>query len=701
MNLLLTGNPFVDTGLGVLAALGGCKKINELNLDIMKKVHGNGEKLARRNSSLKSISMIFTINSISTNPGIKDKEKRVLYYSKITTALLDNIGNEDVNELCESCGNDKSLDLDKIIRNTLVPLGYEDDIRYVGRDWFPLAGSLKSDAQSLPACSRGPNICAKCLFAVHYLTHGVLLIGGRLSVFQSTNLSFWFGFIKNLVKDVDNRISAGDFNTLGAKDNTTAIKRLLLFMKDLKDEEINATLYLWKFSNSGTGADCKIEEIPNKALVFLHKVEREGFENELFDYLKKEKGGQSSLFNCILYGKDYWNLYPFKRFDGCSIRLFYLYQKIVRDVDETILNTSFKIAEYIKKTVDEKQFEKLGKDLEKDNDSKNKAKKFIVEMINERIITIDEFQNLLNLNSKNLDFGSSFESDSSLGKTFLPISYDSWKFIKYYMHNINKGLDYIGGREKIDNDNNELSEENNDSQLYDISNFISKLKYLAALIFDTYIADYGKDRFISSILLNYSRDIDISWLRRQFIKVAIENKYFNFQTWRDLFINSDGKEDGYDVLYFLRLLWTDWINKSNNKFDEHKNFLGLYDSSKLDLRQDGKSLSSLFEKPGFSSIYQLDKKYYDLIKTIIENYLANKGKNYVIKYILSDIKRGNITLMWYKSRLKINEDNWDALLYDDDKKNISNIRLFQMNLLSVEVYGEYVFKKDNKKKQNE
>lgn len=698
MELQLTGNPFVDTGLGTLAALGGCKNIDELNIDIMRKIHGNGEKLARRNSSLKSMSMIFTINSLCTNPGIKDKDKRILYYSKITTALLDSIEKEDVNESCESCGYGKSLDLDKTIRNTLVPLGYDDDIRYIGRDWFPLAGSLKSDAQALPASSRGPNICAKCLFAVHYLTHGVLLIGGRLAIFQCTNLSFWFGFIKNLVKDIDNRISVGDFNTLGARNNTTAVQRLLLFMKDLKDEEINATLYLWKFSNSGTGADCRIEEIPNKALIFLHKVEREGFENELFDYLKKEKGGQNSLFNCILSGNDYWSLYPFKKFNGASIRLFYLYQVIVREIDEKMMYTSYKIAKYIKEKILAKHFDDLGKNLEKDFDSKNKVKKFIVDMINNNYITIDEFQSLLSVNQKNQDPLNRIQANVSLGKAFLSVSYDSWKFIKYYMHNIDKDSDFRGGREKIVNDIDLSIEENESQSTIILMNFFNKLRYIAALIFENYLAEFGKDRFIASVLTDYSRSIDISWLRRQFIKVSVKNRYFNFQTWNDLFMNNDGKENVFDVLYFLRLQWHDWINNNYDESREYRKYLDLFNLSRSNLPNKDEINMSLFEGSGMSSIYAFNDKCHESIKRIIENYLVNKGKDYFGKYILDDIKRGKIMLRWYKSRLEISEEEWETLLYSENIKNISSIRLFQLNLLSVEIYREYIFKELNEKK---
>ena len=68
MSISLTGNPFVDTGLAVLAYKSHCESIDELTLEKMKAVHGDGTELARRNSKLKSTSMIFTINSLATHP---------------------------------------------------------------------------------------------------------------------------------------------------------------------------------------------------------------------------------------------------------------------------------------------------------------------------------------------------------------------------------------------------------------------------------------------------------------------------------------------------------------------------------------------------------------------------------------------------------------------------------------------------------
>ena len=303
MSISLTGNPFVDTGLAVLAFRSECEHMEELTLEKMKKVHGDGSELARRNSKLKSTSMIFTINSLVTHPGIKPIEKRIQFYSKITTALLNKIGFEDVYERCESCGNERSLNIDKLVRETIVPLGYKDESRYTGRDWFPLAGSVGSDAQALPAGSRSPNLCAKCLFAVHYLPQGVMLRDGRLTVFESTSRVFWFDYVRQIVKAVEERILANNFKTLGSKEGSASvIENTFRTMDNLKKIEPGVSLFVWMFSNSGQGPDCRIEEIPNNALQFLFEARNEGFREEITKLVKKDKTPEYAFLNCISKG---------------------------------------------------------------------------------------------------------------------------------------------------------------------------------------------------------------------------------------------------------------------------------------------------------------------------------------------------------------------------------------------------------------
>lgn len=49
----LSGNPFVDTGLAVIASLAGLRDIDNLTMEHVRHVHGRGDLLAVRNAKLK------------------------------------------------------------------------------------------------------------------------------------------------------------------------------------------------------------------------------------------------------------------------------------------------------------------------------------------------------------------------------------------------------------------------------------------------------------------------------------------------------------------------------------------------------------------------------------------------------------------------------------------------------------------------
>ena len=52
IGLGLTSNPFVDNGLAVIAALCDCERIEDLTIRRIKRMHGDGTRLARTNMRL-------------------------------------------------------------------------------------------------------------------------------------------------------------------------------------------------------------------------------------------------------------------------------------------------------------------------------------------------------------------------------------------------------------------------------------------------------------------------------------------------------------------------------------------------------------------------------------------------------------------------------------------------------------------------
>jgi len=644
MSISLTGNPFVDTGLAVLAFRSGCEHIEELTLEKMKKVHGDGSELASRNSKLKSTSIIFTINSLVTHPGIKPIEKRIQFYSKITTALLNKIGFEDVHERCESCGNEYSLNIDKLVRETLVPLGYKDESRYTGRDWFPLAGSVGSDAQALPAGSRSPNLCAKCLFAVHYLPQGVMLRDGRLTVFQSTSRVFWFDYVRQIAKAVEERILADNFKTLGSKEGSASvIENTFRTMDKLKKIEQGVSLFVWMFSNSGQGPDCKIEEIPNNALQFLFEARNEGFREEITKLVKKDKNPEYAFLNCVSKGIDYYWLYPSRKYEGVPHELFLLYQNKIRKVSKTALRTAYKIARCLKDGFpDVKKFEDFRKDLKNDFTKRNRIRKCITEMVNDGTLKFMEYNNLF-----------SQDSDCCLG-----INGDTWKYISYYTYHTDcwETEDEVADYKTI----NEL------------------LFYVGRKIFEDQMENIGAIRFRKDVLARLALcKISTSWLRRRFLKGATLHEGFNYDSWKALCLNERGSETTYETLFRFRLMWSEWLRTEN--------------------------LPEISESPRMVKIpHQADipSDLEKIICKIAEDYVDKRGPVKFKKDVIDELITGEKDLYWFRDRLSrfdsvySDDTYWERFYTSQDGYSIKGLRLFQLSLILINCFREQAFKEN-------
>jgi len=651
MKIRLSGNPFVDTGLGVLATLSGHKKIDDLTISDIFKVHKDGEILARRNSKLKSMTMIFTNNSIATNPSIPEK-KRILYYSKLTTAILNSIGKENIPERCESCGNESSLDIDKLVRETLVPLGYTDSTKYVGRDWFPLAGSMGSDAQALSVASRAPNICARCLFAVHYLPLGVMLMNGRLAVFQSTSTEFWYSFVNAIVKKIISRISANVVDTLGSKEgNTAAISSILDIMRDMRDEiGPGVSLFMWRFSNSGNGPDCEISEIPNSALIFLQHAVRYDCSKEILQLIANDrKAGEYSFLNCISKSIDYLYLYPYKKFDGVSPELFVLYQVLVRGISTRLLTIAYNIARRITSKIQGKELEDLGKDLDSNNAThkQNTVRKIIVEMVSKKELAFTDYYELF------------FQNKG--------LNYDAWKFIKYYLHKTKQSA----FQERLNREFPTISAGRDQTQQH----HRQQILYIGSIIFSHIMANKGREKVEQALEEIVHGKITPIWLKRQFVKLGQGYEGFTYDEWKSLCFDRNGKEISYEILFQLRLLWTEWLSLGTTPKVNHPEL-----STVLQLETD------------------LSSEHREFVGSVVSEYIAKRGSERFKKYVIDGLVKNELGLSWFREQFIMleakfsDDDYWDKFLTDDSGRSIRYLRLFQLTLETVNYFREHTFK---------
>jgi CRISPR-associated protein Cst1 len=534
----LTGNIFVDNGLAVIAALCKCDKIEDLKLRRMKLLHGNGMVLARNNIRLKANHMVF-MNSITTQPSYSQKEK-IAKYAKMTRAILDNIGHETMPEFCDFCGNPYSIDLTELFQKNIKTTKknkkqknkkQKNKKHFVGRDWFPLAGSMLNDAQGLPCASRALNSCGRCLFAVQYLPQGSILVNGLLALFQSTSIPFWYQWVKNLTSRVGDKLAlakrADKVETLGKEEgNKEVANRLFTVMQNSRSKRYdpNTSMIMYQYSN-GKGADLKKQRIPSFALNFLHAAAIDGLDQDIKEltYLEGKKTSYKySFLNCIAEQQDYYLLYPSrsKGLDGASPALFLLYQTYILKHSNRSLHTAYKIAEYLKSKVDT---EKLAVNIQRETKKQNTVKKWIIIMASEGVITFDEYYDLF--------------VRSPLDRR------NPWMLIKYYI-STDKTTEFKS-----------IVEE---SVCYYNQEYKDRVIKVGTMIFDAYLADKGRTRLVK-LLGKFARgDIHRNWLRTQFERLADNNEDFDYsENWNALCINKQGEEDVYQLLYLFRLLWNE------------------------------------------------------------------------------------------------------------------------------------------------
>lgn len=321
-------NPFIDGGLAVMTRLAGRDCLSELTLADVRKLVDDGSRLTRDNSRLKSFTMVFGTNGVLTQPAYKKTGQNEVIYKAIVQRFLNAAGQEgSAGAPCELTGIPTRFSFHDACASALAEAGQKvPNRKWIGRDWVPLAGSLGSDAQALPAASRPLHVSATALLALQYLPLGLFLYQGRLGCYQSTYEPLMQQLAADIVECNRDRLEAGDTEILGKGGGSSVlldflVRRFEQIENVRTDFELppNTTLFLWLFSNSGTGADCRVIEIPDLMLHFLHDACREGHSTEIRRLVTGEaKDSREQFFTAVREQRDYLNLYPFKKWTGTS-----------------------------------------------------------------------------------------------------------------------------------------------------------------------------------------------------------------------------------------------------------------------------------------------------------------------------------------------------------------------------------------------
>ena len=671
----LTGNAFVDTGLAVIAARSGFDSADQLTLGDIRGVHKDGRWLARDVHSLKSFTMIFTRNALLTQHRKNDSsmiESRIKMHAAMTSELLNSIGSETENEYCESCGNAKSLNLSDTVNRALDSFGVELKERFVGRDWFPLSGSLGSDAQALPSASKAASLCAKCLFAVQYLPLGVRLFGTELAVFQSTSTELWYELVRAIALEVRRRVALGKVEIVGSKEGRGGlVVQLLSTFANMQTGKKHfglgdPRLYAWRFTNS-TSPNIEIDLIPTYALRFLWDASfRQGLSSEIESILKKERTREdSTIFARIIQRSEYYGLYPGKlgterNYEGASHELFCLYQTEILGRSIKGLKAAFEIAksgiQYFQAKAESeskrkgktrpKELERLTRrEAFRDLRTRSTFRKIMVDMVAEGKFDLRTYLEIF-----------PYTSDRAVS-----VSMSGWDLIRYYVGKIVRGspVEFEPLPEILPTGT---------SQTFEMVSF------LAFAVFERYTRERGSDRFKHDVLQRLERGkLDARWLGSQYTLLARESDGFWYRDWSRLCYNEDLRWTFYELLFQFRLLWSEWVNQSHSP----------------ELKNPFERLVRIEDLIGSSG---LPEKISRTLLAVFSSYIESRGIDRAKEDILERLQSGELGVGWLRGKLvqndptKLTEEELNEFLQDPYGNVPISEKIFQMILFLNNLY---------------
>ena len=551
MNIALSGNPFVDTGLGVIAALGRLDDVTVLTLEKVREVFGDGSQLAEWNSRLKTFTQVFGNNGplfqtgYGYKKGVGPSERNLTIYRETLQALLDSIPVASKGSPCEGCGSRTDFDFARACGGVIEAAEAKvPGEKWIGRDWFPLSGSLGSDAQALPVASRPAHVCPTCLFAVHYLPLALISLDGWPALFQSTSVEFWYELVRDLVTGdggAESRVKLKQFDTPGTKEGSRAVsRRLMAFFERIQEASrlgdigSGTTLLVWRFKNSGASPDCQIDVIPNEALRFMWGAARSGLRKEV-EHLIAGEDKRWGLFRCVSERRDYPGLYPRGKHAGASPKLFALYQSEVCGTPARVLSIAYTLARQAAMELKVNELSRLQRaEVFRALAARNRFRRLMSELARQNDFTLADYLLLFPPNDDERGVG---------------VRSDGWNIIRYYLHHVDD-QDVSVGTPGVGRPDNER---------------IEKVVYYAGRIFSVYVAERGVGRFESDVLQRAGMGhLGTTWLRRQFTRLAAEFSGFTYAAWEVLCLNDAGRSCLSELLFQMRLLWAEWLRNGTS-----------------------------------------------------------------------------------------------------------------------------------------
>ena len=370
--LKISGNPFVDTGSRIISYFVD-KSFNEVMIEDVEEVifgNGFGKKITETNFidfilKLKSLSMVFTKNTMLMNG-----KNIPQVYENYIKGLFDDIRNQEGGvDVCDICGREFKNNFQAIIKTAKEKAGAKAKKNiWLGRDHFPLVGSMGNDSQTFPQGIHIIKICSHCLLAVQFLPILSILYKGQLVLFNSTKIEISDTLVSAFLDDLIEKVQVQGFDN--KIDNTKiSVRDIIGVISDKLDDSFfdsHFSLILHLYSNSGTEPKYDKEIIPG---TFLKKLKRLKIYNSDYNHcvnIKFKKG--LPFYECVLNKKEFFSVYQTKKYDGVSVLFFDEYFKSVLGYQDNKLNGFKQIALFLSELRDKNDLKLLMKHSMKDDE---------------------------------------------------------------------------------------------------------------------------------------------------------------------------------------------------------------------------------------------------------------------------------------------------------------------------------------------
>jgi len=366
-----TGNAMLNNALMTVEALAKLKDVSEITPKLLTEQYRKSD-LKNINKRLKSYTMLFTKNG----PLHNDKASGDKIYDSLITTIFSNFEKEG-SRICEISGLKFERSFSDLYKLSLRTINLsEKEIQKkdtnIGRTWFPLIGGLGSDAQALPQAKFTVQVHPICIAILQFLPLSALLYKGGILLVDSSNFELSKEMVSANTKTLSEKIQI-----VSSKDSVENIrdfakgdyllKALEILTEKEEYEETYSDLNMWSFSNSGTGASCEIDRVPNAVIRKLQRMlKNPKISNELKGILARNESSHSFL-DSLEGNKDWFLLYPnvfgsgkkANKYDGVSSEFLETYYK---EINKSKLIPT---AKYIAGLIEKHQSKGFEKRLEK------------------------------------------------------------------------------------------------------------------------------------------------------------------------------------------------------------------------------------------------------------------------------------------------------------------------------------------------